>query len=103
MLAAPLAWRRRLHGLNAAHLGGIGWYRIDACGNKPGVSAQFHLPRKALAFSIKESQERDLPEIWAEPIAVIVGTLERYASYDQVLASLPDIALVSCPSSSAES
>ena len=80
-----------LHGLNAVHLEGIGWYRIDARGNKPGVNAQFQPPTEALAFSLKEPQERDLPEVWAEPLAVVVEVLERYATYDQVLANLPDI------------
>ena len=83
-----------LHGLNAVHLEGIGWYRIDARGNKPGVNAQFQPPTEALAFSLKEPQERDLPEVWAEPLAVVVEVLERYATYDQVLANLPDIELV---------
>ncbi len=82
-----------LHGLNAVYLKGIGWYRIDARGNKPGVDAQFHPPKEALAFPIRAPQERDLPEIWAEPLSVIVQLLERYDTYDQVLANLPDVEL----------
>jgi transglutaminase-like putative cysteine protease len=82
-----------LHGLNAVHLQDLGWYRIDARGNKPGVDAQFRPPHEALAFAIREPQERDLPGILAEPLAVVVATLERYARYDEVLANLPDIAL----------
>jgi transglutaminase-like putative cysteine protease len=83
-----------LHGLNAVYLRDFGWFRLDARGNKPGVNAQFHPPHEALAFPIKESAERDLAEIWAEPLAVVVEVLERYQSYDQVLANLPDIELV---------
>jgi transglutaminase-like putative cysteine protease len=82
-----------LHGLNAVYLEGFGWHRIDARGNKPGVNAQFHPPTEALAFLIRGAQERDLPEIWSEPLPVVVETLERYESYDQVLANLPDIEL----------
>lgn len=82
-----------LHGLNAVYLQAHGWYRIDARGNKLGVNAQFCPPSEALAFAIKEPQERDLPEIWAEPLAAVVEVLERYESYDQVLANLPDVAL----------
>ena len=82
-----------LHGLNAVYLQDFGWYRIDARGNKPGVSAQFNPPKETLAFPIKESQERDLPEIWAEPLQVVVEVLERYESFDQVLANLPDVEL----------
>lgn len=83
-----------LHGLNAVYLRDFGWYRIDARGNKSGVDAQFTPPQEALAFPIREAVERDLPEIWAEPLAVVVEALERYPSYDQVLANLPDIELL---------
>ena len=83
-----------LHGLNAVYLRDFGWYRIDARGNKPGVNAQFTPPQEALAFPIREAAECDLPEIWAEPLAVVVEALERFPSYDQVLANLPDIELL---------
>ena len=82
-----------LHGLNAVHLRDFGWYRIDARGNKPGVDAQFTPPKERLAFAIRQPQERDLPEIWAEPLPVVVEVLERYETYDQVLANLPDVEL----------
>lgn len=83
-----------LHGLNAVYLDGVGWYRIDARGNKPGVAASFCPPTEALAFQIKDPHERDLPEIWAEPLQIVVDVLERYETYDQVLANLPDVELV---------
>ncbi len=83
-----------LHGLNAVHLTGFGWYRLDARGNKPGVNAQFEPPRETLAFSIREPSERDLPEIWDQPLAEVILVLERYATFDQVLANLPDVELV---------
>ncbi len=86
-----------LHGLNAVYLRDFGWYRIDARGNKPGVAAQFMPPQEALAFAIREAAERDLPEIWAEPLAVVVEALTRYPTYDQVLANLPDIELLPKP------
>lgn len=82
-----------LHGLNAVFLKDFGWFRVDARGNKAGVNALFSPPIEALAFPIKDRQERDLPEIWSEPLAVVVNALERYQTYDQVLANLPDIAL----------
>lgn len=84
-----------LHGLNAVYLQDFGWYRIDARGNKPDVNAQFCPPNEVLAFAIKDPQERDLPEILAEPLTVVVEVLERYDSYDQVLANLPDVVLAS--------
>ncbi len=82
-----------LHGLNAVHLKDIGWYRIDARENKPGIDSEFRPPKEALAFPIKEPQERDLPEIWPEPLPIVVEVLERYDTYEQVLANLPDIEL----------
>jgi len=80
-----------LHGLNAVYLNDFGWYRIDARGNKPGVSAQFTPPVEQLAFPIKEQQEQDLPEIWVEPMPVIVATLEKYATVTEVYENLPDL------------
>ena len=82
-----------LHGLNAVYLSDLGWYRLDARGNKPGIDAQFCPPIERLAFTIKTPQERDLPEVWAEPLSVVVEKLERYDRYDQVLANLPDVEL----------
>lgn len=86
-----------LHGLNAVFLQDFGWIRIDARGNKPGIDARFEPPHEILAFPIKQAQERDLPEIWAEPLALVVDLLERFDTYDQVLANLPDIELTSAP------
>ena len=82
-----------LHGLNAVYLKDFGWYRIDARGNKPGIDARFDPPVEHLAFVIREREERMLPEIWAEPLNVVIDALERYATWDQVLANLPDVEL----------
>lgn len=83
-----------LHGLNAVYLKDWGWYRVDARGNKTGVNAHFQPPQEALAFAIRTPNERDLPEIWAEPLPSVVAVLETYDTYDQVLANLPDIELI---------
>ena len=47
-----------LHGLNAVFLKEHGWHRIDARGNKSGVTAKFCPPHEALAFPIVDSFER---------------------------------------------
>ena len=83
-----------LHGLNAVYLPEFGWYRIDARGNKPGVAAAFTPPVEQLAFPIREPEECDLPEIWAEPLAVIVEALHRYSDVLEVAANLPDVVLL---------
>jgi len=83
-----------LHGLNSVWLEGYGWYRIDARGNKPGVDAQFCPPIEQLAFQLHAPDEVDLPEIWAEPLAVVVQVLTGCATVDEVYQNLPDIELV---------
>jgi len=80
-----------LHGLNAVFLKDYGWYRIDARGNKPGVAADFCPPHEVLAFAIKTDDERDLPGIHAEPLAIVTNVLERYADVGEVYAHLPDL------------
>jgi transglutaminase-like putative cysteine protease len=82
-----------LHGLNAVFLPEHGWYRIDARGNKPGVNAQFTPPLEWLAFAVRPPHEADFPEIFAEPLPVIVETLLPNRTWDQVAACLPDQAL----------
>ena len=80
-----------LHGLNAVHLKQFGWYRLDARGNKQGVSAEFCPPIEKLAFPIATQGEADLPEIWAEPLPVIVKVLQQRKTYKEVADNLPDI------------
>jgi transglutaminase-like putative cysteine protease len=82
-----------LHGLNAVWLPELGWHRIGARGNKPGVNAQFAPPLEALAFPVLDPHERDLPEVWAEPLPVVIAALTQYTPHDQVLQNLPDIEL----------
>ncbi|WP_340819993.1 transglutaminase family protein [Methanolobus sp. WCC4] len=83
-----------LHALNAVHLEGIGWYRMDARGNKEGVNAQFNPPHEQLAYEIRIEGEADLPEIWADSLPVVVEVLRKYRSYDEVYANLPDVPLI---------
>jgi transglutaminase-like putative cysteine protease len=79
-----------LHGLNAVYLKDFGWYRVDARGNKQGVDAQFLPPREKLAFPINEMNEKDFPDILAEPHKAIVEALTRYQSVKDVFENLPD-------------
>lgn len=80
-----------LHGLNAVYLPDHGWYRIDARGNKKGVSAEFCPPLEKLAFRIVTKGEVDFPGIWAEPLSSVVDTLTNFSNYTEVDANLPDI------------
>jgi transglutaminase-like putative cysteine protease len=82
-----------LHGLNAVYLQAHGWYRIDPRGNKPGIDAQFMPPQERLAFPVIGTQERNLPEIWPEPLPQVIHALTNYATVDDVAENLPDIDL----------
>lgn len=84
-----------LHGLNAVFLPNHGWYRCDARGNKPGVAAEFVPPQEQLAFAIRETEERDLPEIWAEPLPQVVTALRTSHDVTELGNHLPDILLLS--------
>ena len=83
-----------IHGLNAVYLEQHGWYRLDARGNKSGVTAEFCPPVEKLAFPIIVSGEADLPEIWAEPLQIIIDALLTHKTYKDVAENLPDIEVV---------
>lgn len=64
-----------IHALNAVHLDGR-WSRLDARGNKPGVTAEFDLDQERLAFPIRAIyDEADYPHLYAEPHPAIARTL----------------------------
>ncbi len=81
-----------LHGLNAVYLPDVGWYRMDARGNKRSVNAQFVPPVERLAFAAIEVGEMDLPQIWADPLPEVVTALQAHTTYDQLAEHLPDLA-----------
>lgn len=83
-----------LHGLNAVYLKEHGWYRLDARGNKEGVNAEYCPPIETLAFPIVNEGEADLPEVWAEPLNVVVDALTQYSDFLEVANNLPDIMLL---------
>ena len=83
-----------LHGLNAVYLKNYGWYRIDARGNKPGVTAEFRPPVEFLAFPVVEAAEKDFTEIWVEPLPLVVKVLTQNKTIEQVFENLPDIEVI---------
>lgn len=80
-----------LHGLNAVYLPEYGWYRLDARGNKPGVDAQFVPPREQLAFATAMPGEMLFPEIWADPLPIVVAALQGHETWEALAANLPDL------------
>ncbi|WP_424597464.1 transglutaminase-like domain-containing protein [Arcobacter sp.] len=79
-----------LHGLNPVYLKKYGWYRMDARGNKEGVSAQFCPPLEKLAFPIITFGETDFYEIYAEPLSTVIESLIKGKDYQDVADNLPD-------------
>ena len=79
-----------LHGLAAAWLEGIGWYRVDPRGNKRGVDAQFTPPVERLAYSNAVEGERLFEGVYAEPARSVVDVLRGHASVSAARAVLPD-------------
>ena len=82
-----------LHGFNAIFLKAFGWYRVDARGNRSDIFAEFHPPVVKLAFSCTDSNEREFPEIWADPLPEVISVLTRSNTYIQVYENLPDVPL----------
>jgi transglutaminase-like putative cysteine protease len=80
-----------LHGLNVVHLPRIGWYRLDARGNKPGVEAQFTPPKERLAWSGQGSGEINFEKVWATPMTTVVTFLQGCATWQDVMDNLPDM------------
>lgn len=79
-----------LHGFNAVYLPEWGWYRVDARGNKPGVNARFVPPEEYLAYQPRLPGECDFPEIFPEPLEVVIEALQAYGTWDGLLKNLPD-------------
>ena len=92
-----------LHGLNAVWLPDVGWYRVDPRGNRNGIDAQYLPPFERLAFSVSAPGEADLPEIWAEPLAIVVEALRAHQTTDALSRNLPDVELLPRPSALAAS
>ena len=80
-----------LHGFNAIELPGVGWYRVDARGNRPGIDAQFTPPVERLAFALQSAEEVEFANVLAEPLACVVDSLRRCGKWDEALANLPDV------------
>ncbi|WP_228657462.1 MULTISPECIES: transglutaminase-like domain-containing protein [unclassified Picosynechococcus] len=80
-----------LHGFNGIYLPEVGWYRVDARGNKEGVNAQFVPPQEQLAFKTQLTEEADFPVILDEPLQVIIKALQSQSTWDEMFHTLPDI------------
>lgn len=80
-----------LHGLNAIYLEAYGWFRVDARGNKRGVTAEFIPPQESLAYTPSAEGERDLLDIYSEPLPQVLAVLQEQQTYRGVTEHLPDV------------
>ena len=80
-----------LHGFNAVYLPQSGWYRIDARGNKEGVNAQFTPPQEQLAYELNFPEEVDCQKVFARPLDIVVRSLQKYHTWDELRDNLPDV------------
>lgn len=80
-----------LHGLNAVHLPGFGWYRVDARGNKPNVAAEFNPPHEKLAFALQDAHESDFLQIHIHPLPVVTDALRTAPDIFWLHDHLPDL------------
>jgi hypothetical protein len=79
-----------LHGLNAVFLPNVGWYRVDARGNRDDIDAQFTPPDECLAFATDLPGEYDLPDIYPTPLPTIISALRQHDTWDSLYRNLPD-------------
>ncbi len=83
-----------LHGLNAVRLPNDVWYRVDARGDKDGIRTDFSPPLERLAFAVTSPGEMDFPEVWSEPLPLVVNALRAAKTAQALQANLPDIPLI---------
>lgn len=81
-----------LHGLNAVQLPGVGWYRVDARGNRHDLRADFDPPREVLPYASARPGERLFAGIWADPAPLVVDALRLHRTRAALEADLPDSA-----------
>jgi transglutaminase-like putative cysteine protease len=83
-----------LHGLTAVYIPPYGWYRVDPRGNRPDIDARFTPPIERIAFHPTLPGEADLPEIWPDPLPVVIDSLRSHTTWDGLWKNLPDIELL---------
>jgi hypothetical protein len=66
------------------------WVRLDARGNKPGVSAEFSIDSEQLAYPIRPDKgEEDGIIVYHNPDTLVVSTMRQYGSRTELWSHLP--------------
>jgi hypothetical protein len=76
--------------MNAVFLPDIGWYRLDARGNRHGLTTEFTPPTEVFAFRPNLPGEATFKTVWPEPLPVVVTALQAANSLAELLSKLPD-------------
>jgi hypothetical protein len=79
-----------LHGLNAVWLADVGWYRVDARGQRDDLKAEFDPPREVLPYTNGVRGEQLFPQIAADPLPLVIDSLRRYRTRTELERNLPD-------------
>ena len=84
-----------LHGLGAARLSKYGWYRLDPTRGGDGIGiGEFCPPVEKFARHALETGEGNLPEVWTEPLPIVIEALRASVDNDDLGRRIPDIELV---------
>lgn len=84
-----------LHGLAAARLSRHGWYRLDPTRGAGGLgSGEFCPPVERFARHALDAGEGNLPEVWTEPLPIVIEALRASADAIDLARRIPDIELV---------
>lgn len=81
-----------LHGLNAAYLEPVGWFRLDPRGNKPGIDSQFSLHTEKLAYPIRpELGEIDYPNVLLHPLPSVLDAMRSSQNTQELFFKRPEV------------
>lgn len=84
-----------LHGFNAVYLPEVGWYRVDARGNRKDIDVQFIPPQEQLAYKTQLPGEAEFQNVLFQPLSVVVQALQAHRTLDDLRSNLPDVCLES--------
>ena len=79
-----------LHGLNAVWLPDVGWYRLDARGDRADLRSSFAPPTECLPFHPALHGEALFTAIRPDPLEVVVRALRTHRTRAALESNLPD-------------
>ena len=80
-----------LHGLNALYLEPYGWFKVDARGNKEGMSTEFLAGKDSYAFKLNpDFEEYNIDEVRSNPHEKVLSALSMFKSTSEMKKNFPD-------------